>query len=171
METRELEELIETDNYLSEIEKPIKACTNFYHHTKGGKIVTWGAIREQTNPPNNSTFIEIACGQYHNVALKNDGTIKTWGYNYMRQNNYPKDNGYVAIACGREHSVALKKNGKIVTWTRTQNGQTNDSPTEYDYIKIACGAHHNVALKKNGSVYTWGRSENIKEIIVIVFKI
>ncbi len=30
-------------------------------------------------------FTSVVCGTYHTVALKNDGTVWTWGYNYYGQ--------------------------------------------------------------------------------------
>ena len=51
----------------------------------------------------------IACGAFHSVALKNNGSIVTWGSNLNEQLiNSPMNRHYKAIACGFYHSVALK---------------------------------------------------------------
>ena len=103
----------------------------------------------------------IACGVSHSVALRNDGTIKTWGSNsYDQRLDSPTDAGYIAIACGGAHSVALHNDGTIRTWGRNENDQRDDSPTDTGYIAIACGSAHSVALRNDGTIKTWGRNEN-----------
>ena len=52
-----------------------------------------------SNIPIDGGYIAIACGASHSVALKNDGTIKSWGDNDENQlYGVPEDGGYVAIA-------------------------------------------------------------------------
>ena len=80
-------------------------------------------------------IIAISVGNGHNMALKSDGTVWTWGYNYYGQlgdnttsSSYspvqvvdPTDaSGYLTgvadIAAGWYHSVALKSDGTVWTW-------------------------------------------------------
>ena len=50
----------------------------------------------------------IAGGGYHTVALKSDGTVVAWGYNYYGQTSVPAGlSGVTAIAAGYSHTVAL----------------------------------------------------------------
>ena len=65
-----------------------EACTKFYHYTKGGKIVFWGNddFDQRNNSPTDDGYVAIACGIQHSVALKNDGTIVTWGGIYDQRN-------------------------------------------------------------------------------------
>src|SRR3954468_4767834 len=65
----------------------------------------------------------IAAGGSHTVALKNDGTVWTWGYNQngqlgdgtTTQRTAPVQvsglSGVVAVAAGYEHTLVLKSNG------------------------------------------------------------
>ena len=67
----------------------------------------------------NARFIRIAAGAYHNLALKNDGTVVAWGENCYGQATVPAGlSGVVAIAAGALHSLALKNDGTVVAWGR-----------------------------------------------------
>ena len=53
------------------------------------------------------------------MALKNDGTIVTWGNNSFGQTDIPYAlalGSTVAIAAGGGHSAALRADGMIFTW-------------------------------------------------------
>ena len=53
----------------------------------------------------------------HTVALKGDGTVVAWGWNYYGQCNVPSGlNNVVAIAAGGWHTVALLRDGKVAVW-------------------------------------------------------
>ena len=53
----------------------------------------------------------ITAGEYHTVALKNDGTVVVWGYNVYGQTTVPAGlSGVTAIAAGFGHTVALVGN-------------------------------------------------------------
>jgi hypothetical protein len=82
----------------------------------------------------------IAGGFYHNLALKNDGTVWTWGLNGNGQlgNTFPNSNtpvqvvdpggvgyltGVTAIAGGGFHSLALKSEGTVRAWGHDFAGQ------------------------------------------------
>lgn len=128
----------------------------------------------------------IACGGYHMLALKEDGTVWAWGYNAQGQlgdntqitrytpvqvlgeagEGYLKD--IVYIAAGDTFSAAINKHGEVYTWGNNKNGQLGDGSTSNKYtpvrvkasltgiIKVELGINHMVALKSDGSVYTWG---------------
>ncbi len=82
----------------------------------------------------------IAAGHNHSLALKNDGTVWTWGGNVGGELGYdtggigsphiqPKqmDPSYIsdviAIAGGDKHSVALKQDGTVWAWGDNSYGQ------------------------------------------------
>ena len=87
----------------------------------------------------------------HSVALKNDGTIKSWGNNDENQlDGAPIDGGYVAIACGQYHNIALKMM-VIIGWGDNQQNQLSNIPTDSGYVAIAC-EYYGVALKNDGTI-------------------
>src|SRR5205814_1046052 len=70
---------------------------------------------------------KIAAGTWRSVALKNDGTVWTWGYEHYApqigqdiSNNSPVQvadlTDVVDIAAGFEHVVAVKADGTVWTW-------------------------------------------------------
>ncbi|MFA7150813.1 MAG: prepilin-type N-terminal cleavage/methylation domain-containing protein [Candidatus Paceibacterota bacterium] len=134
----------------------------------------------------------ISAGYVHSMALKNDGTVFTWGRNYNGQlgdgsglieKQTPvqvKGVGGVdyltdieEISGGHSHSLALKSDGTVFAWGWNYNGQLGDDTTSSkstpvqvkgkdgigyltDIISIAGGSYHSVALKSNSTIWTWG---------------
>jgi alpha-tubulin suppressor-like RCC1 family protein/subtilisin family serine protease len=122
----------------------------------------------------------LAGGKGHSVALKDNGTVWTWGTNYVGQlgtgnttsRKFPATNlisGIMEIAAGDEYTIALKTNGVVYGWGENGSGQLGDgtktdrsSPTLIgnfsNVIQIAAGSEHSVALKSTGQVYTFGEN-------------
>jgi alpha-tubulin suppressor-like RCC1 family protein len=129
---------------------------------------------------------EIAGGQMHTLALKEDGTVLAWGYNRdgelgdgtNEENPAPvqvKDfrdptgrlSGVEAVAAGSVHSLALKDDGTVRAWGYNSDGQLGDGtkanstrPVRVDELEgveaIAAGAFFSLALKEDGTVWAWG---------------
>ncbi|HBF88775.1 MAG TPA: hypothetical protein DDX39_09050 [Bacteroidales bacterium] len=127
--------------------------------------------------------IDIACGSLHSMALKSDGTVWTWGYNYDGQLGDGTNNNslipvqaqgiscVVDIVAGGECSYALKENGTVWSWGNNSYGQmgtwsnSNSNIPRHnfllsDVIAIESGWAHAIVLQKNGTVKTWGLNYN-----------
>ena len=94
-----------------------------------------------------SNIKAIAAGTSHSLALKSDGTVWAWGYNYYGQlgddstvdSSTPvqvlgvggsgKLTDVIAIDGGWYHSLALKSDGTVWAWGRNNNGQLGDGTT------------------------------------------
>ena len=125
--------------------------------------------------------IAIAVGYAHSMALLEDGTVVTWGYNRtgVLGNGTNTDSSVpvsvsglggpaTAIAAGDWHSMALMADGTVYTWGNNSSGQlgngnTNDSNAPVsvaglgaDIQTISAGDAHSVALLTNGTVMVWG---------------
>jgi hypothetical protein len=89
----------------------------------------------------------MACGTYHALALRADGTVVAWGENESGQTNVPPDlAGVIAVAAGANHSLALKAGGSVVAWGRNQFGECAVPPgVSYAYA-VAGGSQRSVAL-------------------------
>ena len=123
----------------------------------------------------------VAVGVQHSVALKNDGTVWVWGFNYHGQigngttthSTVPVQvaglSGVVAIASGQYHVLALKSDGTVWAWGWGQYGQLGNGAVVDAYTPvpvsgltgvtaIAAGAFHSLALKTDGTVWGWGNN-------------
>ena len=125
----------------------------------------------------------VATGSSHSIAIKNDGTIWTWGNNSNGQlgngttesRHTPEQvlslNGVniVAIAARDRHTIALCEDGYVWAWGRNFFGQLGNGSTEDSHIPvkvqtldnitaIAAGENHNVALRDDNTVWFWGNS-------------
>ncbi|MHB1127541.1 MAG: RCC1 domain-containing protein [Bacillota bacterium] len=95
----------------------------------------------------NVVAVAAASGGSHSVALKSDGTVWTWGYNYYGQlgdgtttDKYTPvqvkgvgGSGYltgvVSVAAGGTHSLALRSDGTIWAWGYNTYGQLGNNST------------------------------------------
>ena len=100
----------------------------------------------------------ISAGSYHSVALKEDGTVVTWGDNSKKQRDTPSGlKDVVAIAAGGYHSLALKEDGTVVAWGYNAYYQFLRVPRGLkDVVAIAAGNYHSMALKEDRTVVAWG---------------
>ncbi len=133
----------------------------------------------QVNGLTDVTAISSEAEASGTIALKNDGTVWTWGDNYWGQlgdgttvnkNSPVQVSGLanvIAIAGGESHNIALKNDGTVWTWGLNDYGQLGDGTTTNrltpvqvsgltGVIAIAGGDRHTVALKNDGTVWTWG---------------
>ena len=123
----------------------------------------------------------ISGGQYHSLAIKNDGTLWAWGNNSdgkLGDKTYiskliptiiSDDTTWNQIAAGIWHSMALKNNGTLWAWGWNNLGQFGDStftdsniPIQIgnngDWSSISVRDYHSFGLKSNGTIFTWGNN-------------
>jgi len=125
-------------------------------------VISWGRDNygQVSNTATGSDFIAIAGGDYHSLALRNDGSIVSWGSDYWGQvSNTPTGSDFTAIAAGGYHSLALKSDGSIVSWGDDYRGLVSNTPTGSDFIAIAGGSFYSLALKSDGSIVSWGEDD------------
>ena len=141
--------------------------TNYSSPMQVGALVTWKAI---------------AGGAYTSLAIKNDGTMWTWGYNNVGALGTGNTTSYsspvqigalttwsVNLACGQAAASAIKTDGTLWTWGYAAQGQLGhgnttsiSSPVQVGALttwsKVAMGnsAYHTVAIKTDGTLWTWG---------------
>ncbi|WP_233612067.1 Ig-like domain-containing protein [Corallococcus sp. AB045] len=126
-----------------------------------------------------SSGARLAAGQFHTLALKQDGTVWAWGNNGEGQLGdgtttdrltpvqVPGLTGVAALAAGLSHSLALKQDGTVWAWGHNGHGQLGDGttirrltpvqvPGLTGITALAGGGSHSLALKQDGSVWAWG---------------
>lgn len=138
-------------------------------------------IKSLIEIPGLSGVRSVATGQYHSLAVKNDGTVWAWGDNWdsqlgdgTNQDRYQPVKvkgltGIIEISAGYDFSMALKNDGTVWVWGDNSNGVLGveydsiniaSEPVQVkgleDVVAIAAGQYHCVALKRDGTVWTWG---------------
>ena len=123
----------------------------------------------------------IAAGGKHNLALKEDGSVWSWGGNMYGQLGDGSDSdrtipvrvsglsNIVTITEGGNHSFAFKEDGSVWSWGLNTYGQLGDGTTinrktpvqisglsDMVTMTITAGGEHCLALKEDGSVWSWG---------------
>jgi alpha-tubulin suppressor-like RCC1 family protein len=114
-----------------------------------------------------------------NLAIKTDGTLWAWGYNYygelgegegvdasiLSPTQIGTDTDWAAVDGGYYQSVGLKTDGTLWVWGDNSYGglggvATTTTPTQLgtdsDWVSISGGYYHNHAFKSDGSLYGWG---------------
>ena len=136
----------------------------------------------------NNDVKQIACGQYHTLLLKNDGSLWACGSNTNGQlglgstTNYKIFNKVTTninsdvkeMACGDYHTFILKNDGSLWSCGNNKYGQlglgTNDSDIHStftqvttninnDVKQIACGDSYTFILKNDGSLWSCGYNQ------------
>jgi Regulator of Chromosome Condensation (RCC1) repeat protein/Ig-like domain-containing protein/immunoglobulin I-set domain protein len=124
-------------------------------------VVSWGDNSGgQTNVPLGlNDIVGIAGGDYHSLALHEDGTLLAWGYNGDGQTTVPTNAlRFVSIAAGAGHNLAITEKGGIIAWGRNDFGQTNVplTATNNNVLAVSAGDAHSLALLSSGTVVGWG---------------
>ena len=127
-----------------------------------------------------------ACGSYHTLAVKQDGTLWTWGLNDYGQLGWDTIDGsahatptqvghardWASVSAGYGNSFAVRKNGTVWAWGNNCDmgfnlGLGDDnwwftrwSPTRigqaHDWATVFYGYFHGLALKNDSTLWGWG---------------
>jgi rubredoxin len=175
-----------------------------YFHTTAiktdGTLWTWGndsygqlgdsTISHRSSPiqtiAGGTNWKQVACGGYHTAAIKTDGTLWTWGYNFSGllgdSTSDSKSSPVQTIAggtnwkqlsCGSFYIAAIKTDGTLWSWGNNTNGQLGNStlgipissPVQTiaggtNWKQVAAGYSHTTAIKTDGTLWTWGNNNN-----------
>jgi alpha-tubulin suppressor-like RCC1 family protein len=122
--------------------------------------------------------VAVSAGYAHSLALKRDGTVWAWGWNYYEQLGDGTTSNrltpvqvsgltnVISISAGDYHSLALKQDGTVWAWGcndvgQLGNGSATSSPTPVQsivagVIDIKCGSAFSLAVTINGIILFWG---------------
>lgn len=119
---------------------------------------------------------QVAIGDKHALALKNNGTLWGLGSNYNGQlgnGGNPNDFYYTftqinsdtdwgKIAAKAEYSLAIKTDHTLWAWGANILGKNNITHfptkigTDNDWKDVFAGKNHRIALKTDGTLWAWG---------------
>jgi alpha-tubulin suppressor-like RCC1 family protein len=128
-----------------------------------------------------ANWAKVACGDYHTLAIKNDGTLWAWGNNTYGQlgdgtfthRSSPVQIGtgqnWNKIAAGLTHSFGMKTDGTLWSWGNNSNGELGlnvgtsfNSPQQISgKWKELCDmttATGGAAIRVDGTLWVWGHA-------------
>jgi len=124
---------------------------------------------------------EAAPGGTHTIALKNDGTLWSWGNNWAGQlgvgdskdsvvpAQIGADHNWVRVWAGMLQNAALKSDGSLWVWgdnpansnqlARSPKNLLSPTPFSPDtnWVNAAFGNQVLLAIKSDGTLWAWGR--------------
>lgn len=113
-----------------------------------------------------SNVSSIAASREFSLALRTDGTVVTWGENYVPDGI----TNVVVIAVDLAHSWVLRRDGKVVGWWREQSPSYRLLTAEHlsNIVAIAVGpapqgGTRGVALRCDGTAGHWGGETDYKD--------
>lgn len=127
----------------------------------------------------NDEWASISAGGNFSGAVRNDGSLWTWGRNNSGQlgdgtsinkNIHSRANtsdNWTHISSDIVHSIAIKADGTLWSWGQNQSGQLGDGTTTMrsspiqigsasNWVSVATGYAHSFALKADGRLWGWG---------------
>jgi alpha-tubulin suppressor-like RCC1 family protein len=130
-------------------------------HVSASNVVAWGDPNNlQTNiPPDLTNAVAIGAGSAYGLALLQNGTVRSWGYDYAGAGSVPIGlSNVTAISTGRHHSLALKRDSTVTAWDNgfEEFGQATVPSALSNVIAVAAGGYHSLALTADGTVTGWG---------------
>ena len=129
-----------------------------------------------------TTWASVSAGENHSLAIRQDGTLWSWGNDYYGQlgqgggiqfglytpTRVGTDTDWRGVDAGATHSLALKTTGTLWGWGNNTNGQVGNGgvgsnpllPTQIGtattWNSISAGRFHSVAIRLDGTLWAWG---------------
>ncbi len=129
-----------------------------------GSVIFWNDGYYSETPKNLTNVKNIVANSAASAALKEDGTVVTWGYIGNGGDSSAVQNllnSVKSISGTLDAFAALKEDGTVVTWGGWKGG---DSSAVQDQLKNVKRIYSNneafAALKEDGTVVTWGNTLN-----------
>jgi alpha-tubulin suppressor-like RCC1 family protein len=167
----------------------------------GDTLWTWGANASAQLGINNTSprttpvttlaggtnWKQVDGGAAHTAAIKIDGTLWTWGRNYIYGTlgdntttnkctpvtTFLGGTNWKQVSCGALNTAAIKTDGTLWTWGWNSYGQLGINISGSNRVtpvttfsggtnwkQVDAGGNHIVAIKTDGTLWTWGRNNN-----------
>ena len=115
---------------------------------------------------------EVSAGESHTCAIREDGSLTCWGYDFFGQATPPKINrsyyDFAQVSAGGYHTCAVLDCtpppgqvcpvGNVICWGNDTDGQA--LPVFSDYSHVSAGRYHTCGLETDNDVVCWGADES-----------
>jgi hypothetical protein len=182
-----------------DFERVFMTSSEFVDQFVGSSLWTWGdngsgrlgdgTTNDRSSPGTTAgggtNWKQVDLGDFHNAAIKTDGTLWTCGYNSQGQlgegtTTSRRSPGTTAgggtnwkqVSCGYNSMAAVKTDGTLWTWGNNNNGKLGDGTTTNrsspgttagggtDWKQVNAGTLSTAAIKTDGTLWTWGRNDD-----------
>jgi hypothetical protein len=116
-----------------------------------------------TPTPHPFAIRDVAVGASFTLAVLNNDTLVTWGFNREGQASLPR---WMAtklvdqVEVGSNYAVALGRDGRVYGWGANDFGQMRIPTQASSGVRsISASLGHVMALKTNGDLVIWGRND------------
>lgn len=116
-----------------------------------------------TPTPHPFAIKDVAVGASFTLAVLNNGTLVTWGFNREGQASLPRwmaTKPVKEVEVGSNYAIALGEDGRVYGWGANEFKQLNIPRAALSGVKtISASLGHVMAIKSNGSLLIWGRND------------
>jgi hypothetical protein len=146
--------------------------------TVGGTTGTTGSTGGASDGGAMGCAVQIAAGDKHVCAVKEDGSLWCWGNNSRHQlginatgtspPTQVMESGVAEVTAAYEHTCARKTDGTVWCWGTSGDGQIGNGslmpangPVQVltNAIEIVAGQLHTCARTTEGELYCWGQNQ------------
>jgi len=116
-----------------------------------------------TPTPHPFAIKDVAVGASFSLAVLQNNTLVTWGFNRDGQASLPRwMNGRAVdqVETGSNYAVALGTDGRVYGWGKNDFGQLTIPTAATSGVRsVSAGLGHVMAIKTNGALVIWGRND------------
>jgi hypothetical protein len=116
-----------------------------------------------TPTPHPFAIKDVGVGASFTLAVLQNGTLVTWGFNREGQASLPRwmaSKRVNEVATGSNYALALGTDGRVYGWGKNDFGQLKLPTTVLSGVRtISAGLGHAMAIKTDGSLVIWGRND------------
>ena len=121
----------------------------------------------------------VTAGYYHTLAVKADGSLRTWGDNsdgglglglmarFLEPTQLVTGADWASVSAGTSHTLALKADGTLWAWGSNNSGQLglDDTDTRYTptrvgsdtWLAVSAGyGDFSLGIQSDGTLWAWG---------------
>lgn len=127
----------------------------------------------------NDTWLAIASGSAHVLAVRSDSTLWAWGDGTDGRLGNGSSTGssepiqigtdkWIGIAAGGRHSLGIRADGRLFSWGRNDLGQLGTGNITSRtvpgivgndrWLSLSAGENHSAAIRSDSTLWTWGRN-------------